>query len=85
MKQELIGLENLEVTVTNQANEDGEHANKVCISVSGILRKDLNENEDNYYVRIKEDYNGISYVSFSSDMVLEVIKNPSGRRTIIIR
>jgi len=73
------------VTVTNEPwGADEEVMPKV--EVSGVLvLADPRDSSDSHFVRVKEDGDGVSGVSFNSDDVREVEVLPSGRIVVSLQ
>lgn len=73
------------VTLTNEpwgSDEDG----LPHIEVSGVLvLADLSDPADSHYVRVKEDYDGVSGVNFRSEHVKEAEVLPSGRIVVVLK
>lgn len=83
MKIQLKELTGKEITVLNVAHEQMEDG-KLQFCFNGTLEAKCDD-DPNYYLRVKECYNGCSGISFNERHVLEIDKQPSGRINVTLR
>jgi len=79
----LSDLVGVAITVENVAHEQGMEG-QFQFSLNGKLEAPVDE-DPNYYLRVKECYEGTSGMSFHEKHVLEIDRQPSGRYIVTLR